>query len=75
MFGNFLNDNSIQRFNGYIVLWFYLVFNDLKRPESYATVGILGITIISSLFLNLYKLFTKKEITFLMIDPSQVCYD
>ena len=35
----------------------------LKRPENYAIIGILGITILSSSFL-IYYLFTKKEITF-----------
>jgi phosphatidate cytidylyltransferase len=35
----------------------------LKRPENYAIIGILGITILSSLAL-IYYLFTKTEITF-----------
>ncbi|MDA9339636.1 phosphatidate cytidylyltransferase [Polaribacter sp.] len=39
------------------------VFLLLKRPDSYAVVGILGINIISSLFL-IYQLISKKEITF-----------
>ena len=47
---------------GYIFFCLTL-FLILKRPESYAVIGVLGITIISSLFL-IYYLFTKKEITF-----------
>jgi len=52
-------------FKGLIGYLFFCLtlFLILKRPESYAVVGILGITIISSLFL-IYYLFTKKEITF-----------
>ncbi|MDC0176683.1 phosphatidate cytidylyltransferase [Polaribacter sp.] len=53
---------QFKGFIGYIFFGFTL-FLILKRPESYATIGILVITIISSLFLT-YKLFTKKEITF-----------
>tara|TARA_B110001454_G_C12716384_1_gene432738 strand:+ start:822 stop:1616 length:795 start_codon:yes stop_codon:yes gene_type:complete len=44
----------------FFCLTLYLI---LKRPGSYAVLGVLGITIISSLFL-IYYLFTKKEITF-----------
>jgi phosphatidate cytidylyltransferase len=47
---------------GYIFFCLTL-FLILKRPESYAVIGVLGITIISSLFL-IYYLCTKKEITF-----------
>ncbi|KGL64172.1 phosphatidate cytidylyltransferase [Polaribacter sp. Hel1_85] len=47
---------------GYIFFCLTL-FLIIKRPESFAIKGILGITIISSLFL-IYYLFTKKEITF-----------
>ena len=47
---------------GYIFFCFTL-FLMLKRPESYAVIIILGITIVSSLSL-IYYLFTKKEISF-----------
>ncbi|MCG1035598.1 phosphatidate cytidylyltransferase [Polaribacter sargassicola] len=47
---------------GYIFFGLTL-FLMLKRPENYAVVGILGITIISSLSL-IYYLFIKKDITF-----------
>jgi len=46
------------------VFFFLTLFLMLKRPESYAVVVILVITIISSVFL-IYYLFFKKEITFL----------
>lgn len=39
------------------------LFLMMKRPESYAITGILGITILSSIYL-IYQLITKKEITF-----------
>ena len=57
--------SKLIQFKGFIVYIFFglTLFLILKRPESYATIGILGITIISSLFL-IYKLFSKKEITF-----------
>ncbi|MCL4126272.1 UNVERIFIED_CONTAM: hypothetical protein GTU68_024326 [Idotea baltica] len=48
---------------GYI-FFFLALFLLLKRPESYATTGILIITILSSLYL-IYQLFAKQEITFL----------
>ena len=48
---------------GYVFFGITL-FLTLKRPESYALVLILGITIISSLHL-IYSLFVKKEITYL----------
>ena len=52
-------------FKGFIGYLFFglTLFLMLKRPESYAVIGILGITIISSIFL-IYYLFAKKEITF-----------
>ena len=40
-----------------------LLFLLLKRQDSYATIIILGITLLSSAFL-LYQLFTKKEMTY-----------
>lgn len=45
------------------ILFCFTLFLMLKRPNSFAIIGILGITIISSLFL-IYTLFAKKEITF-----------
>jgi phosphatidate cytidylyltransferase len=53
---------DFKGFIGYIFFGLTL-FLMLKRPESYAVVGILGITIISSLFL-IYYLLAKKEIIF-----------
>ena len=57
--------SRLIKFNGYASYLFLglTLFLMLKRPESYAVVGILGITIISSLYL-IYLLFSKKEITF-----------
>ncbi|MCL7763243.1 phosphatidate cytidylyltransferase [Polaribacter sp. Z014] len=57
--------SKLINFKGYIGYIFFALalFLMLKRPESYAVVGVLGITIVSSLFL-IYSLFTKKEITF-----------
>ena len=40
-----------------------LLFLMIKRQDSYATTGILIITILSSLYL-IYQLYTKKEIKF-----------
>ncbi|WP_298881490.1 phosphatidate cytidylyltransferase [uncultured Polaribacter sp.] len=47
---------------GYI-FYCLTLFLLLKRPEGFAVIGILGITLISSAFL-IYSLFAKKEITF-----------
>ena len=58
--------SKIIKLKGLISYIFFCLalFLMLKRPESYAVVVILVITIISSLFL-VYYLFLKKEITFL----------
>ena len=53
---------NFKGFASYLFLGLTL-FLMLKRPDSYAVIGILGITIISSLYL-IYLLFTKKEISF-----------
>jgi len=47
---------------GYI-LFCLTLFLMLKRPDNYAVVGILGITILSSIYL-IYLLFVKKEVSF-----------
>ena len=58
--------SKIIKFKGLIGYVFFCLtlFLMLKRPQRYAVVVILIITIISSLFL-IYSLFFKKEITFL----------
>jgi len=57
--------SKLINFKGFIGYIFFglTLFLMLKRPESYAVMLILGITIISS-FVLVYYLFTKKEITF-----------
>lgn len=45
------------------ILFGLTVFLILKRANSYAAIGILGINILSSLYL-MYQLFAKKEISF-----------
>ncbi|MGJ8759886.1 MULTISPECIES: phosphatidate cytidylyltransferase [unclassified Polaribacter] len=57
--------SKLINFKGMIGYIFFCLtlFLMLKRPESYAVIIILGITIISSLSL-IYYLFTKKEISF-----------
>ncbi|MFK8059013.1 MAG: phosphatidate cytidylyltransferase [Polaribacter sp.] len=57
--------SKIIKFKGIIGYIFFslALFLMLKRPENYAIIGILGITILSSLFL-IYYLIAKKEITF-----------
>ena len=57
--------SKLIQFKGFVGYLFFCLtlFLILKRPDSYAVIGVLGITIISSLFL-IYYLFTKKEITF-----------
>lgn len=45
------------------ILFMLILFLALKRPESYAITGILGITLISSSFL-IYQLTAKKKILF-----------
>lgn len=56
---------QFKGFIGYVFFSFVLfLILKIKTPsQNYAVIGILGITIISSLFL-IYYLFTKKEITF-----------
>jgi phosphatidate cytidylyltransferase len=57
--------SKITNFKGFItyLLFGLTLFLMLKSPNSYAIKMILGITILSSLYLS-YQLFTKKEITF-----------
>ncbi|WP_218599571.1 phosphatidate cytidylyltransferase [Polaribacter sp. NJDZ03] len=57
--------SKLIKFKGLIGYIFFslTLFLMLKRPESYAVIIILGITIVSSLSL-IYYLFTKKEISF-----------
>ena len=57
--------SKLIQFKGLVGYIFFCLtlFLILKRPESYAVIGVLGITVISSLFL-IYYLFAKKEITF-----------
>ena len=57
--------SKLIKFKSLIGYIFYCLtlFLLLKRPDSYAVIGILGISIISSIFL-IYSLFAKKEITF-----------
>ncbi|WP_343330392.1 phosphatidate cytidylyltransferase [Polaribacter staleyi] len=57
--------SKLIKFKGFIGYIFFCLtlFLMLKRPESYAVVFVLGITILSSLSL-IYNLFTKKEISF-----------
>lgn len=57
--------SKLIQFKGFVGYLFFCLtlFLILKRPDSYAVIGVLGITIISSLFL-MYYLFTKKEIIF-----------
>ena len=52
-------------FKGFIGYIFFALalFLMLKRPENYATIGILIISLLSSTYL-MYQLFTKREITF-----------
>ena len=58
----FIRMIKLKSFASYIFLAAVL-FLIVKKQDSYATTGILIITIISSLFL-IYQLFTKKEIKF-----------
>jgi phosphatidate cytidylyltransferase len=57
--------SKLIQFKGLVGYIFFCLtlFLILKRPQSYAVIGVLGITVISSLFL-IYYLFVKKEITF-----------
>jgi phosphatidate cytidylyltransferase len=53
---------SLKNYASYI-FYAFVLFLMLQRQESYATVLVLAITLLSSLFL-IYQLFTKKQITF-----------
>lgn len=53
---------ALKNYASYI-FYAFVLFLMLQRQESYATVLVLAITILSSLFL-VYQLFAKKQITF-----------
>ncbi|WP_299051072.1 phosphatidate cytidylyltransferase [uncultured Polaribacter sp.] len=57
--------SRLINFKSFIGYFFFilLLFLILKRPESFAVVGVLIITLLSSLYL-VYQLFSKKEIAF-----------